>query len=195
VLVEAYRLALLSRSDFYDRLLERGLSAEDAELTLATIDAQLAEEAAGIVSGTLKRPSVGSLQLALQRGLLTVEEFRSILMNLGFNDDAIAIYSFNAQYQAPLKPVALPRTTVLDLYVKGKISRADTQYRLVGLGYTVKDAQLLIEAEMLKPEDSEVAQAYLAGYVSEQAAGTWLVEAGFSQAEVTAFFTQYPAER
>jgi hypothetical protein len=193
VLVEAYRLALLTRSDFYDRLVERGLSAEDAELTLVTIDAQLAEEQAGIVSGTLKRPSVGSLQLALQRGLLTVEEFRSILMNLGFNDDAIAIYSFNAQYQAPLKPVALPRTTVLDLYVKGKIGRADTQYRLVGLGYTVKDAQLLIEAEMLKPEDSEVAQAYLAGYVSEAAAGTWLVEAGFSQADITAFFAQYPA--
>lgn len=193
VLVEAYRLALLSRSDFYDRLLERGLSAEDAELTLVTIDAQLAEEQAGIVTGTLKRPSVGSLQLALQRGLLTVEEFRSILMNLGFNDDAIAIYSFNAQYQAPAKPQALPRTTVLDLYVKGKIGRADCQYRLVGLGYTVKDAQLLIEAEMLKPEDSEVAQAYLAGYVSEQAAGTWLLEAGFSAAEIKAFFDKYPA--
>jgi hypothetical protein len=193
VLVEAYRLNLLTRADFYDRLLERGLSAEDAELTLVTIDAQLAEEAAGITSGTLKRPSVGALQLALQRGLLTVEEFRSILMNLGFNDDAIAIYSFNAQYQAPAKPQALPRTTVLDLYVKGKIGRADTQYRLVGLGYTVKDAQLLIEAEMVKPEDSEVAQAYLAGYVSEAAAGTWLLEAGFSAAEIQVFFRQYPA--
>jgi len=193
VLVEAYRLALLSRSDFYDRLLERGLSAEDAELTLVTIDAQLAEEAAGIVSGTLKRPSVGALQLALQRGLIAAEEFRSILMNLGFNDDAIQIYAFNAQYQAPAKPVALPRTTVLDLYTKGKIGRADCQYRLVGLGYTVKDAQLLIEAEMVKPEDSEVAQAYLAGYVSEAAAGTWLLEAGFSAADITAFFTQYPA--
>ena len=192
VLVEAYRFAILSRDDLRERLAERGLSESDVTLALEVIDAQIGEGREGEITGTVKRPSVGSLQLALQRGLIEEGYFKSQLLELGFNADAVQIYLFNAQYQAPARPRDLPRATVMALYRDQDIGRADTQYRLVKLGYTVNDAQLLIKNERLAPVDTEVGEAYLAGLMFAVDARVWFEEFGFTVEVIDNFFAEFP---
>lgn len=192
ILVEAYRFAILSREDLAERLAERGLSESDVALALEVVDRQIEEEREGQITGTIRRPSVGSLQLALQRGLIDEGQFQAQLQELGFTDDAVRIYLFNAQYQAPAKPANLTRATVLNLYRDNDITRSDCQYRLVKLGYTVADAQLLIKNQRLTPADTEVGEAYLSGLMFATDARVWFEDFGFDQESIDQFFDQFP---
>jgi hypothetical protein len=191
VLTDAYRYHIIDRTELVRRLVGTGLTEADAELQAQVIDQRLAEEQARAAHVTVKRPSVGALQLALQRGLLSVDEFDAKMKDLGFDDEAINIYRFNAQYQSPSQPQDLSKTDVLSLYKKQKLTRSETQYRLVKIGYTVEDARLLIEAQGLTPDDTEIGQAWIQGLLDTDAAAQILSEYGFSAEEIQAFFARY----
>lgn len=193
VLVDAYRFDIIDRSALRQAFIDRGLPVDEVELGLQVIDRQIAEERQAEIEGTIRRPSVGALQLALQREIITVEQFTARMTELGFDQDAVQLYLLNAQYQAPAKPKQLTAAQALRLYEDGDIVRSEAQYRLVQLGYTVKDAQLLIKNVRLSPIDTEVGEAYLAGLISYQGALEYFDEQEFSQEQIGAFFEAYPA--
>jgi hypothetical protein len=174
-----------------DFLQQRGLDPDEAELTVKTIDQRLDNMAADESAVTVKTPSVGALQLALQRGLIDEEQFAAKLTAIGFDAEAVKVYAFNAQYQAPATPELLSKTDALGLYKKQKLTRPEVQYRLIQLGYTVEDAQLLIEGQLLAPADTEIGQAWIQGLIDTESAGVYLTSFGFPVEDVTAFFETY----
>lgn len=190
-LTDAYEFEFITRVQFVDFLQQRGLDPDEAELTVKTIDQRLDNMAADESAVTVKTPSVGALQLALQRGLIDEEQFAAKLTAIGFDAEAVKVYAFNAQYQAPATPELLSKTDVLGLYKKQKLTRPEAQYRLIQLGYTVEDAQLLIEGQLLAPADTEIGQAWIQGLIDTESAGVYLTSFGFPVEDVTAFFETY----
>jgi hypothetical protein len=55
----------------------------------------------------------------------------------------------------------------------------------------VEDARLLIEAQGLTPDDTEIGQAWIQGLIDTDAAAQILSEYGFSTEEIQAFFARY----
>jgi hypothetical protein len=190
LLLSAYAYGLIDRGELIRRLEDTGLSADDATLVADTEDKHLAEIAAAREEARARRPSVGALQLALERGIITEAEFDSAMADLGFGASAIALYRLNAQYQAPVAPHKLTKAELISLYKSAKLSRSEVLARLGELGYTVEDAALIVAEVGLEPQDTEMGQAFIAGYVTEEAARAWLLGTGFSAAEVDTFISE-----
>jgi len=188
LLLAAYSYGLIDRAELVRRLEDAGLSADDANLVADTEDARLSERAAAEAEARAKRPSVGSLQLALQRGIVTESEFDTEMAALGFGAPAIALYRLNAQYQAPVAPRKLTKAELISLYKAAKLARSEVLARLGEIGYTIEDAALIVAEVGLTPQDTEMGQAFIAGYVTPEAAREWLTGTGFTTEEIDIFF-------
>jgi hypothetical protein len=187
VLADAYIFGILSRDDYLARLEARGFTPEDAELQAQVVEAANPAAFGGAEDQPVKVPSAAALQLALQRGLIDEAGFRDRLAAQGYTDEAIVIASFNAQYQAPASPKSLTQSQVISLYKSTDITRADATRRLLGLGYTAPDAELLIRQVRLAPEDTDAGAYFLAGLLSEDGLILALDAEGFSFDEIQAF--------
>jgi hypothetical protein len=189
LLAQAYVYGLMSRVDLASRLAGAGLSAADVELFIRTVELDNPAVFGEFTANFVKRPSVGSLQLALQRGLIDEPQFRERLSQQGYSEDAVNIYLFNAQYQAPASPRQLTKGEILSLYVDEKLTRQQALQRLQQLGYTIEDATLLVEQKAQNPQDTEVGQAYIAGLIDQFGAASFLTDYGFTVDQIDGFFT------
>jgi hypothetical protein len=187
VIADAYVFGLLSRDDYLARLEARGFTPEDAELQAQVVEAANPLAFGGAEDQPVRVPSVPALQLALQRGLIDEAGFRERLAAQGYTDEAITISLFNAQYQAPASPKSLTQSQIISLYKSTDITRADATRRLLGLGYTAPDAELLIRQVRLAPEDTDAGAYYLAGLLSEDGVIVALDAEGFSTDEIASF--------
>jgi hypothetical protein len=193
LLESAYVHGVITRDILLTRLVARGLSEEDAEIQVRTLELANPDVFGEFRAFYLRQPSIGSLQLALQRGLLDEPGFRSRLEALGYSQDAIEIELFNAQYQAPAEPKQLTKTDVMSLYRKQIIGRAETQRRLLQIGYTTVDVELLIKAEGLALEDTQASDFFLAGFLDSAAFVALATEAGYTPEEIEDYFTRLEA--
>lgn len=192
-LADAYVQGLLTRADYLGRLEARGMSADDAELQAQVVEGNNPLVFGGAEAQPVKAPSVASLQLALQRGLIDEQGFRDRLAAQGYSDEAVTIATFNAQYQAPANPKSLTQAQVISLYKSTDITRADATRRLLALGYTAPDVELLIRQVRLAPEDTDAANYFLAGLLSEDGVIVALDAEGFSTDEITDFLDRAAA--
>ena len=188
---EAYVFGLLTREELEARVLAKGVLAEDVEIFIREIELNNPEVFGEFTPRFVAVPSVGQLDKALVRGILSEDEYRTRLSKLGFTPDGIDILLFNAQYQTPKEPKRLSDARVLDLYEKGKITRPNALDRLVGNGYILEDAQLLIEGEEIRPEDTEAAQWYFSGYLELGPLLAIFTELGYSPEEIQDFVDNF----
>jgi hypothetical protein len=192
-LSDAYVFGLFTRADYIARLEARNYSADDAALQADVTEAANPEAFGAAEEQPVKAPSVASLQLALQRGLIDEDGFRARLAAQGYTDEAVTIASFNAQYQAPANPKSLTQSQVISLYKSTDITRADATRRLLGLGYTAPDVELLIKQVRLAPDDTDAAAYYLAGLLSEDGLIVALDAEGFTTDEIADFLDRAAA--
>jgi hypothetical protein len=191
MLAEAYVFGLITREQLQARMGAKGIVAEEVETFIRTVELNNPEVFGEFTPRYVRIPSTGQLDLALQRGLIDEEAYRDRLSSIGYNEDGIRILLFNAQYQTPVEPKKLSDANVLKLYRLNKISRANALDRLVQNGYVLDDAKLLVEAEQLAPEDTEIAAAYAAGYVDLGAVLAVLTEEGFTPDEIQGWVDTY----
>jgi hypothetical protein len=188
----AYVLGVITRVDLLGRLEGMNMSAADAELLVLTIEADN-PEVFGEVAVTLKEPSVGALQLALQRGILDETAFRQKLGGLGYTDDGIEIQLLNAQYQAPVNPRELTKSEVISLYRDEIIGRAEARRRLQVINYTITDVELILTQQRLFVEDTEAAQWFLSGVLSLEGASQVWTDEGFTPDDIADFLARVVA--
>jgi DNA-binding transcriptional MerR regulator len=189
----AYVLGLLTRVDYVGRLEARGMTPDDAALTADVTEANNPAAFGGAAAATVKLPSVASLQLALQRGLIDESGFRDRLGAQGYAADAIEIALFNSQYQAPASPKMLTKSEIVSLYKSEDVTRPDAIRRLLGLGYTAVDVDLIIKQVRLAPEDTSEAQFFLQGLMDVEPLLVLLDADGFTTDEINDFLDRVAA--
>lgn len=192
-LKKAFVAGVLSRDQLLARLQARGLSPEDAAIVVATTEAEHPEVFAEAAPKLLKQPSVGALQLTLQRGLIDEAAFRDKLAAQGYSAEAAEIFLLNAQYQAPAEPKQLTKADVMKLFREGVIGRAEAQRRLIALGYTAVDVELLVKSERALVEDTEAAEWFSAGLIDTLGATTIWTSEGYTPDEIEGFLARFVA--
>ena len=189
----AYIHGVITRDVLLTRLIARGISAEDAEIVVRTVELENPSVFGEFRAFYLVQPSLGAVQLALQRGMLDEAGFRARLEAQGYSADAIEIALFNAQYQAPAEPKQLTKGDVLGLYRKQILGRAEVERRLLQIGYTAVDVGLLIRAEELAIEDTQASDFFLAGFIDQTGFVALLEAAGYTAGEIEDFFIRLEA--
>lgn len=184
VLISAYVAGVITRDDLTARLTSRNIAAEDVELVIKTVELENPDVFGEYTGAYIGQPSIGQVQLALQRGLITEAQFRERLSALGFSLDAIEILLFNTQYQTPAEPKRFTDATIFRLYGEGWITRQQALERLLQNEYTIEDANLLIDAEGGTLDQSEIAQLYEMGFLDEMGFVAAATNLGWSIEEI-----------
>ena len=192
-LESAYVFGIISRADLVDRLMARGLTPDDAEIQVAVLEAQHPEVFGPEVPVYLRQPSVGAIQLALQRGLIDEAGFRARLEAQGYSQDAIDMFLFNAQFQAPAEPRQPSKADVTRWLSKQVIGRAEFQRRMIQIGYTATDIQLYLQDVGLAVEDTQAAEWLIAGLLDLAGFAVIVEELGFTPEEIDEFLTRFAA--
>jgi hypothetical protein len=190
-LEDAYLFGLITRDQLLTRFTARGMPPEDAELEVKTFELANPQVFGEFVPQLLRRPSVGDIQLAFQRKLIDEAGFRQRLQALGYNEDAVTIFLFNAQYQAPVKPKELTKADLLGLYGDKIISRAEAERRLLALGYLAPDVELLLQREAVSLADTLLASYFEAGLIDLTGFAFQATQEGFSAAEIDDYLAQF----
>ena len=110
---------------------------------------------------------------------------------MGYTEDAVLIFRLNAEYQAPANPKSLTQAQVLILYTSQDISRGEALRRLIGLGYTIADAELLIKGKHLAVSDTEAAAWFEAGLLDVTGFAAIVTDLGFTVEEIDAYLSQF----
>lgn len=186
-LEQGYVFGLISRDVLFDRLIGFGLNEADAEIAIRVLEIENPLVFGEFAENFLRRPSTSQLTLALQRELITEDQFRLRLSAQGFAGDAIELMVLNAQFIPPAEPRLLSTSQTLSLYEDNLISRQNAQQRLLLQEYTIEDANLLIEQRTAFIDDTEMGILYLSGLVDELGLTAWATDAGYSQEEILAF--------
>jgi len=135
----AYSAGVINRSRARELLESIGLSSEAVTLTLDTIDAQ----------NTVleKTPAISALIQALQRGIISRDDFAQAMREQGYPESTIAIYVQLALYQPVAKTKGLTKSEILEAYAKGIVDRTTALVYLQGLGYDIPSSELLLTME------------------------------------------------
>ena len=191
LLVEAFVYEVIGEQGLAERLRSRGLSETDIGLAIETIKLENPQVFGVTPRALLRQPSVGAVQLAYQRGLIDEMGFSERLTSMGYTEDAVLMFRLNAEYQAPATPKQLTQAQVISLYKNEDISRGETQRRMIGLGYTISDAELLIKAQHKTVADTEAAAWFEAGLLDITGFAAIVTDLGFTTEEIDAYLSQF----
>ena len=191
LLVAAFVYEVITEQGLTERLRSRGLSDTDIGLAIETIKLENPQVFGVTPRALLKQPSVGSVQLAYQRGLIDEAGFSGRLTSMGYTEDAVLMFRLNAEYQAPANPKQLTQAQVISLYKNEDISRGEAGRRMIELGYTVADAELLIKAQHKMVADTEAAAWFEAGLLDITGFSAIVTDLGFTVEEIDAYLSQF----
>ncbi len=135
----AYSAGVISRDRARQLLEGIGLSSEAVTLTLDTIDAQSTVLA--------KTPAISALIQALQRDIITRDDFAQALRDQGYPEATIALYVQLALYQPVAATKGLTKAEILEAYTKGLVDKPTALIYLQGLGYDIPTSELLLAME------------------------------------------------
>lgn len=193
LLEEAYVFGVIDRQDLTDRLTARGIADEDVEIQIRTLELAFPDVFGERPLVLMRHPSVASMQLALQRGLISEAEFGDKLTAQGYTQDAVDIFTFNAQYQLPAEPRKPPTGTLVSWLREGIIGRQEFIRRMTEAGYLSTDVDLYLAAESPAIEDTFAADLLVQGYIDQTGFTTLATEMGYTPQEIEEFLTLYLA--
>lgn len=191
LLQQAYIFGAITREDLLGRLEGRGLTPEDAELQVRTLELANPEVFGEFPIVLLRQPSVAALQLAFQRGFFDEATFRAKLEAQGYTLDAIEVFIFNAQYQLPADARKPTRGDLLSWLRESIIGRAEFIRRMTEQGYLSTDIDLYLQAEGPALEDTQIADLFVNGFLQPAGFVTLATEAGYTPEEIEEFLLQF----
>ncbi|MBV6438291.1 MAG: hypothetical protein AELANPGJ_03592 [Anaerolineae bacterium] len=155
---------------------QTGLSAENAKIVLDTQD-KLKIKLASKISPT-------TLVSAARNGLLTENELREKLFNLGFNEYDVSLYVALASQQVNETSIPVSKSDILKFYRLGLLNRFDALSALEVKGFSLEWGNLLLMAEKRDISETEIHQAVLNGDLTPEDAVNILLSEGFTDREI-----------
>lgn len=139
-LKEAYKKAVISEGQFKAKMRELGYKPEDVDIIIKTM-----KETGEKVE---KQPSISALMSAVRKGIITPVEMKKQLMQIGYSEEVASMYVRLATAKEEKKTRTLSKSEILKAFKKGLMDVEDAISRLMQLGYSPDDAELLLVMEV-----------------------------------------------
>jgi len=188
----AYEYEVIDRAKATELLKMLNYSYDAINILLDTVDKRIQERRQAeeerrrwYEERRRRKVTVEALMKALALNIITEDEFRAKLAELGFKPEDIEFYVkyANATYIKEAREVSIsPSTaTVLKAYVFGIITEEEVRNRLKEMGFKEEDINLLIRVATYKPPEEEepvvryatisaILKAYEVGIIDEETA-------------------------
>lgn len=174
--ISAYIHGVISREKAEELLRETGLPAEEITLRLDTADVQRER--------LRPKPGLTALTAALNAGIIDQVQFADRLEKMGYTPTDIDLFIKIALYQAPPEETPLTKAEILNAYRALLFTRGEAMARLMGKGYSVADAEVLIKLQGLEPFDTVIHKLVLWGLMDVDAAADAFARLGFTPEQI-----------
>jgi len=141
---KAYKIRKINRNEFKELLLMAGFREDEAEFLISLADADIDEER--------KERLVKLLTTKLQKGLISVGEFKEQLRKMGIPDEEIEYWAEVALIARENAVKTLTTTQIRDALLKGLISEDEALDLLIASNWLEEHARLLIKIWTQKTE-------------------------------------------
>jgi hypothetical protein len=182
-ILSAFSVRVIDRDAAYRRLVALGYEPADANLRLDTV-----EKKAELTKPTA---SVGLLMGLASEGLITSADLRRMLKERDYSEEDILLITAATEYKPP---TPLSQSTVVRAFKSGVLNRDDALNRLLVLGLTPGDAQVVLntaEKEMnitqAKPSVTTYVAATRDGILTPQELREKLLRLGMLPEDVDIF--------
>lgn len=196
-LTSAFRDSLISEAEFRSLMLESGYSDDEIRLRIANVIVDRQE--------AVKRNSKSDVENAYKNNIIGVPEVHHYLGESGYDTEAISllVQTWNAEKKPDV--LKLNRTTILDAWEANLIDRAHAVSLLVDLGYSQRDANLIVDADLtLRKRQAEIEplslsqgliqRAWRAGVIDETEVRDSLIELGYTAGDAETLFRTFQIE-
>lgn len=176
---QAYKFGQLSDVEAVNYLQKLNVDPGGIPILIQTWKASLDKSAA--------RLNVSQLTTAYKDGLIDEQALGEKLDALGWKPEDVRLLVRIAQWQKPTTPRTLTESTIITAWRQGVLDLAQTKQHLVALGFTDDEANLILEADRIKPHvksrelsESVIVKLYEIGEFSKEIALDRLENLGYS---------------
>jgi hypothetical protein len=141
----AYVSGILDRVETKNKLMEVGLTDQDATLTLNLAEARNPDAFGAAPPPIPRELTPGTLAELVVSGLMTPEAMKERLLNLNFSEEDATLLSDAARLRAGAQDRQLPQRSIERAYLAGVIDRETASSLLIGLGYTSETAAIVLD--------------------------------------------------
>ncbi len=134
---QAFEDAIIVQSEYVALMEKMGYSQEEIDLR--------ASITIGRRNDAVKRAAKGDVERAYKEGLLGLPEVQTYLRKAGYNDESIKLFYDTWSRELQPEPLRLNRATLLQAYDANVLTRDNVKARLVGFGYTVDQAEIILK--------------------------------------------------
>ncbi len=180
----AYIAGVLTRQQAHDKLIELDFPEENVENILRTVEQENPAVFAPETVQAIRLPSTSALQEAVRAGIITEAEFFARMAELGFTANVARMYLTLATRQERKGSKQLTVSQIANAYQRDFFDRATSLTRLVNLGYSDADAQIILRFEKSGIEETDVWKAMVAGLLDPVDAYAQLLSMGFTPGEI-----------
>lgn len=185
---DAYITGVFDRKTASDALQAIGFTPDDSEIVLKTLEAgNPAVFSPGSVT-SVRQPTIGALVTAVQSGFISEIEFYQKAALIGFNREGAQLYLENSRARLTKGTKKLTKADVLEFFRKNLMDYPSAYNELTDMGYSARDADLLLRSEQKGVTSTDIWSAMLSGYLDPQSAAIALLGMGFTEDEVTEAF-------
>jgi hypothetical protein len=140
----AYVDGVITRAVLKSRLIELGWNDGDAEIVCKIADQRIAEKSAAVKVVTVRRIGLSDIEQAFKRGIVTEQAALDLLRSISMLDSDIQIVIATWKAEQVATPLELTQDAILTAYRYGVVERDAASQRLIGLGMTSDDADILL---------------------------------------------------
>lgn len=190
----AYLVGVLDRTQAKQRLIGMDFDEDDSELILVTLEQANPQVFNPVLVQAVRVPSIGALVAAVQRTIISEEEYFARAMEIGYSPGDALLYLSISTKQERKGTVTLSASQVGQAYDAGFLSWGQALSRLYQHGYNDTDAILLLRLRKDVIFNTEEWVSLLGGQIGAFDAITAFINAKYSDQDILdAFGTLSPS--
>lgn len=182
--LSGYLVGIFSREETLSRLAAMNISAEDAEALVATFEGQHPEVFNPGSVQAVRQPTIAALVAAVQKGLITEDEYTARAQEIGYTPPDSALYLALATKNERKSVVQLSPAQVVSAYDHGFYPYGQAQSLLTTRGYSDGDATILLRIAKDLIINTDTWYAFLQGDLAFADALTALVNANYADTDI-----------
>lgn len=191
----AYVMGIFDKQTATDALLALGFTLSDAQTELSVVEKRNPAVFAPETVKSIRQPTIGVLVTAVQAGFISEVEFFQKAALIGFAREGAQLYLDVARAQVTKGTKKLTKADVLEFFRKNLMDYPTAQKELIDMGYSARDADLLLRSEQKGVQATDIWNVFLSGFLSEDDTIVALFGLGFTEEQITeAFNSLQPAQ-
>jgi hypothetical protein len=177
-----YSVQIITRDNAVNYLIGSGLAVEDANALVNSWDR--------LIALYKPKPTVNQYIAAFQDGIITEQQLAENLATLGLTQDSINFYLNIASTVNVKGTKDLTKADIQGLVKDGTLSYNEGLKRMIDLGYTPDDAQLLLNRSVTQIEDTQIHKLFVMGYLDIDTYVDALLRLGYSQQDIVDYLVR-----